>query len=1079
MGLLLENLGQIEFEVCIYSADDALWYGRGLETDQICSLQNSKLFYSVAVRLRPLNKDEMITKKKKKGDTSKEQFTAWSVDVDDELDYIMEKRVRTKKEGHNIFHVDRVYEETDHSEALYVDMVAPIMQGALSGRHGTVFAFGPTSTGKSYTIQGGSGAEGMIQMACKELFDRIGRDNQREYTVKAGYFEVYNEQVRDLMGQDEADQGPKSRRATACVTTVNKTNVELPICTVREDPKTGETYVDAAFQKVSNVENVIRVLHKGNRNRATEKTEQNQFSSRSHAIFRIIVESHEKMDEEAADDMDEGIAILKAAVNFVDLAGSENSLRAATKGARKAEGGKINQRYVPFMQYDTLCCEKNFVHSLYFSLFRPFACSLLALSQVINQLSLPPKKQPKYINYRDSQLTRILKPHLSGNAIMSIICCASPSKKFLEETRQTLKFAYNAKRIKLKPQVNEVIDDRALIESLRRELQEARMKIYDYEQRMKEMSVVPEGMTLIPIESLNKDGTIKRSICGGKGAPGSGEGGGDSEYPMLERFMAQMNQSVATDAFFDAASEMQGSEKNLGEELSATGGGSEGNPTEDDEAEIERMRQEILAKFMNDITDDDFPDEDEGDVGDDHEHEPVNDTVDQTADQTMEETRDTTIEDTGIRQTYTDETIEAEETVKEEVEAEETVKEEAPAPTPAPEEKAVFRSKPEEPQKVETEVEVKLQEDSKASKEELVVQKKKSFLDDESSNDMLNEPIKESDLDLIERFREEILDKFRDEIVDEEAAHELDENAQNVAVIANELINKFKKEIVYKYKDEFPELLVKRITDIAATRVGDSGIVGRVIERDANASSEGNLATTDDDSDVDEDEQEHFEDEFDEDANFDTKKPTARGEVLHRTYSQQTDRAIINGKPSKEHGSETPIHSSLGRGTSGSVSSDLSSDVANNKGGSTGSPLAASPPDEDYEDDQIPFGEIAISKDGAPILDDKMKIRFLQEKLTATDELVESLFVELDNAKAFIRELVFENAGGGNQAGSSLFGPAGTSGVTVVDEVILKQCEILKFAIYVSLLFFVFGQHELFLATVFFLWLSLEVATKA
>jgi hypothetical protein len=302
-----------------------------------------------------------------------------------------------------------------------------------------------------------------------------------------------------------------------------------------------------------------------------------------------------------------------------------------------------------------------------------------------------------------------------------------------------------------------------------------------------------------------------------------------------------------------------------------------------------------------------------------------------------------------------------------------------------------------------------------------------------------------------------------------------------VAVIANELINKFKKEIVYKYKDEFPEILVKRVTDIAAMRVGDAGIVGRVIERDANASSEGNLATTDDDSDDGDGEQEQFEDEFDEDAKFATKKPTPRGEVESRAaYSQQTDRAMVNGEPAKVHEAETPIHSTLGQTTSGSVSSDLSSDVVDNQGGSTGSPMAASPPHDDYEDGQMPFGEIAISKDGPALMDDKMKIKFLLEKLAATDELVESLFSELDNAKAFIRELVFENAGGGgNQVGSSLFGPAGTSGVTVVDEVILKQCEILKFAIYVSLLFFVFGQHELFLSTVFFLWLSLEVATKA
>lgn len=307
------------------------------------------LCLKVAVRLRPLREDEMVSKRKKK-EENKENFMAWTVDVDDELDYMLEKRARGRKEGQTIFHIDRVYEETDYTEALYEDMVSPIIKGAIGGQHGTIFAYGPTGTGKSFTIQGGGGEKGMIQMACRELFDIIGSDNTREYIVKAGYFDIYNEQVRDLMGQDEADQGVKSRRATACVTTVNKSNVELPILNVREDAKTGDVYVDTSFQKVSNTENVIRLLHKGNRNRVTEKTELNNFSSRSHAIFRIIVESHERIDEDA-DTMDEGITVRNAVVNFVDLAGSESNMKAATKGKRQAEGGKINQRYVQIAAY--------------------------------------------------------------------------------------------------------------------------------------------------------------------------------------------------------------------------------------------------------------------------------------------------------------------------------------------------------------------------------------------------------------------------------------------------------------------------------------------------------------------------------------------------------------------------------------------------------------------------------------------------------------------------------------------------------------------------------------------------------
>jgi hypothetical protein len=105
--------------------------------------------------------------------------------------------------------------------------------------------------------------------------------------------------------------------------------------------------------------------------------------------------------------------------------------------------------------------------------------SLLALTTVIQSLSLPPKKRPKHINYRDSKLTRILQPHLSGNADMALLCCATPSKVWVEETRSTLKFAARAKLVEMKPKVNEVLDDSATIKKLQHELTEARKVIDD------------------------------------------------------------------------------------------------------------------------------------------------------------------------------------------------------------------------------------------------------------------------------------------------------------------------------------------------------------------------------------------------------------------------------------------------------------------------------------------------------------------------------------------------------------------------------------------------------------------------
>ena len=105
---------------------------------------------------------------------------------------------------------------------------------------------------------------------------------------------------------------------------------------------------------------------------------------------------------------------------------------------------------------------------------------MLALTTVIQSLSQPIKKRPYHINYRDSKLTRILQPHLSGNAEMAILCCASPSTAFVEETRSTLKFAARAKLVQMKPKINEVMDDGAIINKLQKELLEVRKQLAEF-----------------------------------------------------------------------------------------------------------------------------------------------------------------------------------------------------------------------------------------------------------------------------------------------------------------------------------------------------------------------------------------------------------------------------------------------------------------------------------------------------------------------------------------------------------------------------------------------------------------------
>ena len=132
---------------------------------------------------------------------------------------------------------------------------------------------------------------------------------------------------------------------------------------------------------------------------------------------------------------DRDTAVWVSALNLVDLAGSESVRHTGATGQRQKEGGKINQ-------------------------------SLLSLSRVIHALSQP----GQHVSFRDSKLTRLLQPSLSGNAKMSVVCCCTPSERYVEETRSTLQFASRAKLVKTNATVNEILDESAKIKRLTKEL---------------------------------------------------------------------------------------------------------------------------------------------------------------------------------------------------------------------------------------------------------------------------------------------------------------------------------------------------------------------------------------------------------------------------------------------------------------------------------------------------------------------------------------------------------------------------------------------------------------------------------
>ncbi|XP_072480561.1 centromere-associated protein E isoform X2 [Notamacropus eugenii] len=345
---------------------------------------------TVCVRVRPL-----ISREQDLGDTT-------------QLHWKTEDRLISQIDGTKSFGFDRVFHTSETTEKVYEEMAVPIICSAIQGYNGTIFAYGQTASGKTYTMMGSAGGLGVIPKAINDIFIKIKEIPEREFLLRVSYMEIYNETITDLL----------------CDTRKMK-----PL-EIREDFNRNVYVADLTEEVVSTPELALQWIKKGERNRHYGKTKMNQRSSRSHTIFRMILESREKGDPSNCDG-----AVMVSHLNLVDLAGSERASQTGSEGLRLKEGCNINR-------------------------------SLFILGQVIKKLS--DGQAGGFINYRDSKLTRILQNSLGGNAKTLIICTITPVS--FDETLSTLQFASTAKYMKNTPHVNEVLDDEALLKRYRKEI---------------------------------------------------------------------------------------------------------------------------------------------------------------------------------------------------------------------------------------------------------------------------------------------------------------------------------------------------------------------------------------------------------------------------------------------------------------------------------------------------------------------------------------------------------------------------------------------------------------------------------
>ncbi|XP_060843483.1 osmotic avoidance abnormal protein 3 isoform X2 [Rhopalosiphum padi] len=294
------------------------------------------------------------------------------------------------------FTFDGVYGPDSNTEQIYNDIAYPFVEGILEGYNCTVFAYGQTGCGKSFSMQGVDSPpnqRGIIPRAFEHVFEAISVTDDVKFLVLASYIEIYNEEVRDLLSTD------------------TKRRLEL-----KENPERGVYVHELSHHAVHDVIECQKLMEQGWRNRATGATMMNADSSRSHSIFTISVEMMS-----TSQDVDEIKSIKRGKLSLVDLAGSERQAKTGASGDRLREATKIN-------------------------------LSLSALGNVISALV---DGKAKHIPYRDSKLTRLLQDSLGGNTKTLMVACLSPADNNYDETLSTLRYANRAKNIYNEPHVNE------------------------------------------------------------------------------------------------------------------------------------------------------------------------------------------------------------------------------------------------------------------------------------------------------------------------------------------------------------------------------------------------------------------------------------------------------------------------------------------------------------------------------------------------------------------------------------------------------------------------------------------------
>ena len=307
-----------------------------------------------------------------------------------------------KQGGARTYGVDRVFGCYSSQEQVFDEIARPAVDEVLKGFHSTIFAYGQTGSGKTHTMEGGSGDEaGIIPRSVEALFEEVQGEDA---TVRVSCLEIYNEELQDLLQPrtsilSAAKDQPKTSFSGGGATTSSLRLVEAQDGTV--------VVKDLEEVLCETKEACLAAVSRGQKGRRVAATLCNERSSRSHCVVTLKI-----CVRKVANDGREHV--VNGQLNLVDLAGSECVGRSGARDKRAREAGQINQ-------------------------------SLLTLGRVITTLTS--SGESKYVPYRDSKLTRLLKDSLGGGTKTTLIATVSPSKDNADETMSTLQYAQRARSI--------------------------------------------------------------------------------------------------------------------------------------------------------------------------------------------------------------------------------------------------------------------------------------------------------------------------------------------------------------------------------------------------------------------------------------------------------------------------------------------------------------------------------------------------------------------------------------------------------------------------------------------------------